>query len=297
MVMKEPAPSLVDQPEAVKESVQAFYDHVGWQQTQGGRYQNTIYEDLRPVAQEYIHRCHLRVLRHLNPTGMYLLDAGSGPIQYPEYITYSHGYRFRVCVDISSVALQEARKRIEAHGLFVVADIANLPFKPGCFGGVVSLHTIHHLPESEHLQAYQELYRVLAPGASAVVVNGWKVSPLMRLFDPIVRRLKKPVPVADTPPANGALNPPQPALPKASQGTFVNKNNAAWLKTQVGGVIPLRIYCWRSVSVGFMRALIHPRLAGHFWLRILFWLEDLFPGFFGEKGQYPLVVIRRPGEN
>ncbi len=52
-------------------------------------------------------------------------------------------------------------------GCIVVADIANLPFKPDVFDGVVSLHTIHHLPEDEHLQAYSELYRVLAPGSSA----------------------------------------------------------------------------------------------------------------------------------
>jgi len=292
MGMKEPAPILADRSQAVKETVQAFYDQVGWQQSPGGLYQNAIYEDLRPVAREYIHRCHLRVLRYLNPTGDYLLDAGSGPIQYPEYLEYSRGYRYRVCADISSVALQEARKRIGAHGLFVVADVANLPFKPGCFGGVVSLHTIHHLPESEHLQAYQELYRVLAPGADGVVVNGWKVSPLMRLIDPVVRRLKKSASAASAQPAANLTAESRPA-----QGTFVSKNNVAWLKQQVGGVIPLRIYCWRSVSVGFMRALIHPRLAGRVWLRLLFWLEDLFPGFFGEKGQYPMVVIRRPAVN
>ena len=149
----------------VKQEVREFYDQVGWQEVTQGVYQNAHYEDLRPVAREYIHRCHLRVARHLKPAGRFLLDAGSGPIQYPEYLDYSQGYQYRVCVDISIVALQEARKRIGEHGLFVVADVANLPFKPGVFEGVVSLHTIHHLPQEEQLQAYQELYRVLAPAA------------------------------------------------------------------------------------------------------------------------------------
>jgi hypothetical protein len=31
-----------------------------------------------------------------------------------------------------------------------VCDIANLPFRPDAFDGVVSLHTIHHLPLTEH---------------------------------------------------------------------------------------------------------------------------------------------------
>jgi SAM-dependent methyltransferase len=152
----------------IKQQVRQFYDQIGWQVAGDGFYQNARYEDLRPVSREYIHRCHLRVARHLNPEGIYFLDAGSGPIQYPEYLEYSRGYQARVCADISIVALHEARQRIGdrlhgGHGLFVVADVANLPFKPGIFDGVVSLHTIHHLPESEHRQAYGELYRVLAP--------------------------------------------------------------------------------------------------------------------------------------
>ena len=112
-----------------KEDVRHFYDQVGWQLEDGEHYQNAHYEDLRPVSQEYIHRCHLRVNRHLKPNGKFLLDAGSGPIQYPEYLTYSEHYQYRVCADISIVALKEARKRTGAKGLMVVADVANLPFK------------------------------------------------------------------------------------------------------------------------------------------------------------------------
>ena len=49
-------------------------------------------------------------------------------------------------------------------------------------------------------------------------------------------------------------------------------------------------------QVRFLRALIHPRLGGRFWLRLLFRLEERFPHFFGENGQYPLIVIRKPEE-
>jgi len=31
-------------------------------------------------------------------------------------------------------------------------------------------------------------------------------------------------------------------------------------------------------------------------LRLLFWLEEKFPHFFGENGKYPLIVIRKPLE-
>lgn len=271
----------------IKQQVREFYDRVGWQQVSEGTYQNATYEDLRPVAREYIHRCHLRVNRHLVPGGNLLLDAGSGPIQYPEYLEYSRSYQQRVCLDISRVALQEARQRIGAHGLFVVADIANLPFKAGAFDGLVSLHTIHHLPADEHSRAYLELQRVLAPGKSGVIVNGWDLPPLTVLQNFLVRL------------ANSLRHAPLPSKGGAGgevRGTFVRKHTPAWLKKEVGTHIPLEIWCWRSLNVHFMRTFIHARLGGRFWLRLLYWLEERLPHFFGKNGQYPLIVIRKPSE-
>ena len=132
---------MVDEAE-IKRNVREFYDQVGWQEVSDGIYQNAAHEDLRPVSRDYIHKCHMRILRHIKPSGKLLLDAGSGPIQYPEYLEYSRCYQNRVCADISIVALQEARRRIGAHGLFVVADIANLPFASGGIrrGGIDAYH-------------------------------------------------------------------------------------------------------------------------------------------------------------
>jgi SAM-dependent methyltransferase len=282
----------------IKRQVREFYDQVGWQEVSEGTYQNAHYEDLRPVAREYVHRCHLRVLRHLRPGGRYLLDAGSGPIQYPEYLEYSRGYQYRVCADISIQALQEARKRIGSHGLFAVADIANLPFSTGAFEGVVSLHTIHHLPEDEHLRAYQELYRSLARGSTAVVVTGWPDSRLMKMAEPLIKlsnrlrnlaRLlagKTPAQPEQTESAGQA----RPSIPK---GTFINRHGVEWVKNEVGRIIPVKILVWRSVNVRFLRSLVHSWLGGRYWLRLLYWLEERSPEYFGENGQYPLIVIHK----
>jgi SAM-dependent methyltransferase len=287
----------------VKQRVRQFYDRVGWQVVEDGHYQNARYEDLRPVAQEYIHRCHLRVKRHLRPTGTFLLDAGSGPVQYVEYLTYSEGYRYRVCVDISIVALQEARQRLGGHALCVVADVANLPFKPEPFEGVVSLHTLHHLPLDDQSRAYDELYRVLKPGCSGVVVNGWTDSALMRRSAGLVRLAERLAAwgTRRKTPAVQQVSPPVEQVQKSGSGstpagTFIRKQDANWLRQQLSGRVPFEIFAWRSVSVRFMRALIHAPLGGQLWLRLLYRLEDTFPGFFGEKGQYPLVVIRKPDQ-
>lgn len=273
----------------VKQSVRDFYNAVGWQQVDEGVYQNASFEDLRPVSREYIHKCHMRVNRFFSHQGKYFLDAGSGPIQYPEYLSYSQGYQYRVCVDISIVALREAREKLDEHGLFVVSDIANLPFENDTFQDLVSLHTIHHLPREDYRQAYLELKRVLKKGGTAVVVNGWDSSPIMRFFwRPMLfmerilgNRLNKQQGLE-----NGSGTDEQ-----KPDRTFVHKVDAKNLRILLGSDLLVTIKVWRSVSVRFLRAMIHPFLFGRLWLRILFLAENLFPGFFGEKGQYPLIIF------
>ena len=181
------------------------------------------------------------------PSGHYLLDAGSGPVQYAEYLTYSEGYQRRVCVDISIVALQEARRRIGEHGLFVVADVANLPFTAEPFDGVVSLHTLHHLPLEEQAQSVRgAVPRARSRAATAVVVNGWTDSPLMRRMSWLVRGMERlgawagQTPRAETGSAlspGSSSHPPRnrknQRLPKEqATGTFINKLDAAWLRAE-----------------------------------------------------------------
>jgi ubiquinone/menaquinone biosynthesis C-methylase UbiE len=280
----------------VKQQVRQFYDQVGWQEVGEGVYQNARFEDLRPVSREYIHNCHLRVGKHLSQGGKYFLDAGSGPIQYPEYLEYSHGYQARVCADISIVALQEARRRIGdrkngGQGLFVVADVANLPFTDQIFDGVVSLHTIHHIPSNEHQQAYLELFRVLAESKSAIVVNGWESSSISDIFvRPIKwgRRTRKRIARRFRKGSQG------PATQKTKAvSTFVNKHNADWLKAEVGSLVDIDILVWRSVGVRFLKAYIHPYLGGRWLLRQLFWLEERFPHYMGKHGLYPLIILKK----
>jgi SAM-dependent methyltransferase len=287
----------------VKGQVRDFYDSVGWKQVGSGLYQNARYEDLRPVSREYIHRCHVRVNRYLKKTGKFLLDAGSGPIQYPEYLEYSSDYQYRVCLDISILALGEARDRIGSHGLFVVADAANLPFKPEAFDGVVSLHTVHHLPAGEQRQAFNEFHRVLIPGGRVVVVYSWGENALLvRLTQPFIRlafslqrgygRLQRKSEgiqaQGENQSRNGSVEPVQ------ASGTFTYKHDYHWVRQELRYLPGLQVVVWRSVSTSFMRAFIFRRLLGRWWLQLLYWLEERAPHLFGRIGQYPMILIVKP---
>ena len=287
-------------PDEIKQKVERFYNEVGWQLEANGRYQNAEYEDLRPVSADYIARAHARVGEHMAPNGDYLLDAGSGPVQYEAYLKYSQDYKRRVCFDLSMVALQEARKKLGDRGFYAVGDIAHLPFKEEVFDGIVSLHTIHHLPMEEKEACYLGLYRCLKPGRSMATVDGWseyKLKQVWRRMENITFRLRKEYELKPTrSPKN--VNSQTAASDKKSgpAGTFVKQSSAKWFKQTFKGIFPFEIISWRSASVRFLRTVIGSNARGYQALKLLSWLEDRFPRFFGENGQYPLIVISKPTE-
>jgi hypothetical protein len=132
-----------------------------------------------------------------------------------------------------------------------------------------------------------------------VVVNGWWHPPfgyaldrvrkfVLRVNSFVARRIFGRV--SDKPPVNPAQAAQRPGETKS---TFTAKNSAAWLKRTVGAQMPLEIFVWRSVSVKVMRTFIHERWGGRSILKMLFWLEERFPHWFGENGQYPLVVVKK----
>ena len=279
----------------IQKQVRQFYDEVGWQKVENNLYQNSQFEDLLPVSSEYIQRCHLRVNRYLKSTGEFMLNAGSGPVQYPEYLTYSAGYEYRVCLDISYIALLDARDRLKRHGLYVLADVTNLPFHIDVFDGAVSLHTLHHLTIDDQVKAYYEIYRTLSPGTSGVIVNGWSKSLLMQKLNRLmafIERLTKQRKKQDQK-DNLRKSDSADLGSGIPDRTFVDEINAPFLKEKFAGRIPIEIFVWRSVSVRFLRALIHPWLGGRCWLKFLYWLGDRFPHYLGENGAYPLIVLKK----
>lgn len=270
---------------SILQSVREFYNQIGWQQSESGVYVDAaLAEDLRPTAQTYVHDCHLRLKRYLPASGTYLLDVASGPIQYPEYLTYSENYTLRVCVDISFRALQEARRKLPfERGLFILGDITALPFQANRLDGIVSLHTIYHVPAEQQARAFEELYRILKPGGKAAVVYTWgQHSPLMRLalfpvyrVRPAVQRLK----------GTHTAKTDTPEL-------YFHPHSYAWFSQQPW-TFKSTLACWRSISVEFTRAYARS-VFGKPLLRLIYRLEDMFPAFFGRYGQYPVIVLNKP---
>lgn len=286
-----------DQLSAEKQLVKDYYDLQGWKKERGELFTDAArFEDLRPVVNDYRIKCHLRVNRYLVKGGKFLLDIASGPVQYPEYLSYSEGYQHRICADISFTALQEARKVIRSGDFCVQCDITRLPFASDVMDGAVSLHTIYHVPAGEQKKALSEFQRVLAPGTQGVVVYSFaRSSGFLKLLMVPATIYSKSRTAAGNVLRALKLRPALPAedLQKEAGRLYFHSHPLRWFEQQIKPLVDYRLYSWRSVTVNFTRSSIRAKLGGKFFLALLYRLEDRFPGWFGKHGAYPMFVIRK----
>jgi ubiquinone/menaquinone biosynthesis C-methylase UbiE len=142
------------------------------------------------MSQTYVHGYHPRendrlqdqagtlvdLLHHdtAYPRGSVVLEAGCGVgAQTITLAGRSPEARF-TSVDVSSVSLAEARRRIQGAGLtnveFRQADIFALPFDAGSFDHVFVCFVLEHL--SRPIEALSILKRLLRPGGTITVIEG-----------------------------------------------------------------------------------------------------------------------------
>ncbi len=275
-----------------KKAVQNFYDNIGWQRPDDDHFVDTIrYEDLRPVSQEYYHACHLRVNDFLANQGDLLLDVASGPVPHLEYLTYSENYSHHLCVDLSTTALKEAGIKLGQKGLYVLGDITKLPFPNDSIDGIVSIHTIYHVPQDEQEGAFREIWRVIKPGSTAVVVYHWGDHSLLmnvslfpyhiyRALRKLLRHLRsRLIPTGES---------IEPKL-------YFHAHDYQWVTKHLSD-LNHEIVSWRSVSMEFLQFYIHERLFGRQILHAIFWLEGRFPSPLGRLGQYPMIILKKPDQ-
>lgn len=272
-----------------KLDAQQFYEQIGWQKDGSDLFLDTVkFEETRPVAMDYIRQCHLRVNRYLPAQGKYLLDVASGPLQFPEYLTYSEHFQYRICVDLSYTALQEARRKLGNKGLYILGDITNLPLQQDKIDSAISLHTIYHVPQEEQMDAFKELHRVLKPKHQALVVYTWgNGSPLMFLACTPHKLLRLPKRI-------WTHLQRQFKIDTASQEPHLYFNPFSYCQFKKQSVpFNYELLPWRSVNLTFLKTYIQPWFFGRQILSWIYQLEETFPRFLGRYGQYPIIVIQK----
>src|SRR5665213_473309 len=153
-----------------EEIVSRFYNTVGWKTEEEITEDARRYEDLREYAGEYVSKCRLRLMRHIPASGDKILDMASGPIQYKEYLEYSRNYRKRYCVDLSSGALEDAKKKIGDHGEYICGSFFDLKIEEDFFDCTISMHTIYHVDKDRQEEIVRKLIAVTKPGEPVIIV-------------------------------------------------------------------------------------------------------------------------------
>jgi ubiquinone/menaquinone biosynthesis C-methylase UbiE len=282
--------------ELIRQGNRYFYDQFGWEK-EGENFEDArLFEDLRPVSDEYIRACRDRINDWITEPGEYMIDVASGPVQYAEYLRYSEKFARRICVDFSLSALKQAKMKVGDKGIYILGDITNLPFADNVIDFVISLHTIYHVPVEEQPRAFTEIFRVLRPGKKALVVYSWSDRTLMTvisLFPWVVGRKIKRI-------GKNAVNRiiqlsgknRQVQDPRISKGLYFTSIPYSKLKSLLSP-LEFSVYSWRSVGIQFQKLYIHERLFGKSLLRLLFRLENRYPRLMGRIGMYPVLEFRK----
>ena len=115
------------------------------------------------------HRDWLQPFFRMVPPGAQVLDLGCGcGVPDAEFLSE----RFRVTgVDISDVQIERAR-RLLPDVKFVRADMTEVSFRRGAFGGVVCLYALIHVPLEEQPDLLKKVFRWLAPDGLFLVTTG-----------------------------------------------------------------------------------------------------------------------------
>lgn len=265
-----------------EQSLLDYYGTVGWQEDLDT--QTTAdakrFEDLREHSRDYVSKCRLRVLQYIPKKGVNMLDMASGPIQFPEYLTYSKNFEKRYCVDLSAMALERARKKIGSHGVFLHGNFFDLDLKDNFFDCTLSLQTIFHIAKEKQEQAVRRLIQITKPNRPVIVVYS---NP-----DSIRKYLALPVYLATK--AKHLWLHLQGQEPKRSL-YFHAHPNRWWYRFK--DVAEVKIEPCRLFDSHLQKVLIPNNRLGAKILAFIFKLEDRFPKFFVRFGQYPLIILTK----
>jgi len=268
-----------------KERVFNYYNKISYEIKNSLKVYNdsSKWVDYRQVSADYIRNSFTRAGKYLQPGGKYFLDIASGPIGLPEYVALSKQYDVRICADISLNALLQARQNYTQKGIFLCADITNIPLKANVCDAVLCQHTLYHVPRNEQKIALNEMCRVARSGTRIAIVyslfyRSWFMN--LTLMPLQVYRIVRHI-------GGKAYT----RLLKDKPRLYYYPHSIAWFKKQSPGK-GLDFYCWRSTNKYFLNLFIHGSIGGRFlsWLRKS---EDAHPKFWARFGEYPLIVITK----
>lgn len=274
---------------SAEKKVAHFYNNRGWVTREGVTEDAKRFEDLRPCAAGYVSRCRLRIMRHIPTSGERILDMASGPIQYPEYLNYSSGFKKRYCVDLSQNALDKAKELIGSHGEFLHGSFFDLDLDDNFFDCAISLHTIYHMDKDKQEEAVRKLISIVKKGKPIIVIYS---NPNAFYSDPnsFLRKLVKTVKTVSR--YCGRSVAVAPTASQTEPELYFYRHGLSWWQ-RFEDVADVKILPWRTFGTEMQKKIFPNNFIGKQMFNVLFFLEDLFPQLFTRIGTYPMIVMTR----
>lgn len=276
-------PKIIQQPtvDKAEESVSKFYNTVGWVTDDDITEDAKRFEDLRKYTQEYAIKTRNLLLDYIPEWGENIIDMASGPIQYPEYVTYSKNFSKRYCVDLSIDALKMAEKKIGDHGEFLHGSFFDLPIEENFFDCALSLHTIYHMAKEKQEIAVRKLIRITKSNKPIIIIYS---NPNVFWNSNMFRKLGLMKRQRHTHIDNGT---------KVKDGMlyFDPHPNSWW--NRFTDEADLEIVPWRSFGPAALKKLIPNNWIGKIMLRVLYSAERRFPKFFVKHFTYPMIILTK----
>ena len=271
-----------------EEKVSKFYNKLGWETDVGITEDARRFEDLRESAEDYLSKCRLRVLRHIPETGENILDMASGPIQYEEYLEYSRNFKKRYCVDLSSSALEDAKKKIGDHGVFLNGSFFDIPLDENFFDCAISLHTIYHIDKDKQEEAVRKLIYVTKPGQPIIVVY----SNPSKIFKWVARLIRLPFLLLSKP-KELLEKLIKKGVQKKDLDLYFHTHPIKWWNRFSDVATNIKIMPWRSLNSDIQKCLIPNNKMGKKMFDMIFNLEERFPNFFVKYFCYSMIIITK----
>lgn len=256
----------------VEEKISRFYNTEGWETIDDVTEDARRWEDLRECAREYVSKCRRRVMRHIPERGENMLDMASGPIQYKEHLEYSRNFRRRYCIDLSSKALDDARKKIGDHGVFLHGSFFDIHLEENFFDCTISLHTLFHIDKDRQEEAVRKFLKVTKPGKPIIIVYSNPHALFNRLPFQIIKKLKK--------------------QDDESQRIYLHAYPLSWWD-RFKSVADVKILLWRTFGAGHQKRLMPDNTVGEKMFDVLYAVEEIFPRFIARFSFFPMIILTK----
>ena len=270
-----------------EKNVRDFYDNYGWVKKAGVSGEDTLFRDFSPPYYPYHDGVNARTMECFADLNGRLLVAGGGDL--PEtHITIANKFSETTCLDISKVAIDIARSKLENRGEFILGSILDIPKPEDHFDAVYCAHVIYHIDRDHQDKAIRELIRVTKPGGRIVVIYINQASLPSRIARfkaklPLLCKLKRKQPYSRP---DAKSRPP----------LYFFAHPLSWW-AQFDDKCDVEIKPWDVMGNGQEEAILINDMIASLGYRICSWFENKYPDKAARWWSYPLVILtKKPHE-